>query len=502
MPICSRACSTNRPLGRRRGSRPTGQRSPAIRPVDPAGKPLWTYKLPRLESDREWLGTGRLRAGDDMKSLLSYHPVVVGQKVFVRLDARGNSYVVALDLKTGQPNWRVDYKSRIPMEPPAADAADEPWDRSDAHSDLTRHIGVARYTLWASDGKLLARMGSPITVPTDVRRNRWQSKDQGFLLGLDLATQGKPLEGFPIRPESGDWSFEGPPIIVGGTIFVAMRKLEGARTQLYVAAFEQQTTSVGVADDRDDNARPAGRLKWRTRVSSAASLGSGEIDQLTHLLVTHDCGRLYLNTNCGAVGAVNAADGRLLWLVKYPRAEIRLGDPDRSSAHLFRDLTPCLAWKDLLIVAPSDSDRIFAINAATGQLAWTLPAGAAADVVHLLGVANDVLLASGDALHWIDAQTGRQLTQFPAGKLGGAEQAAASPRGYGRGVIAGGHVWFPTRESIFVFAASPHVTDFGQQPQPIRNIPLVPRGVTGGNLVIADGILLIASGDKLVAFGQ
>jgi hypothetical protein len=36
----------------------------------------------------------------------------------------------------------------------------------------------------------------------------------------------------------------------------------------------------------------------------------------------------------------------------------------------------------------------------------------------------------------------------------------------------------------------------------VREIPLVPRGVTGGNLVIADGILLVATGDRLVAFGQ
>ena len=44
-----------------------------------------------------------------MKSLLSYHPIVVDQTVLLRLDARGNSYVVALDLKTGQRLWQVDY---------------------------------------------------------------------------------------------------------------------------------------------------------------------------------------------------------------------------------------------------------------------------------------------------------------------------------------------------------------------------------------------------------
>jgi outer membrane protein assembly factor BamB len=469
--------------------------------LDPAGQPLWTYKLPRLESDREWIGTGRLRPADDMKALLSYHPLVVAQKVFVRLDARENSFVAALDLKTGQPLWQVDYKRGLTKEQPREEA-DQPWAVSDAHAILTRHIGVARYTLSARGGKLFARMGSPLTMPRERPNQVWLSKDQGFLLGLDLATQGKPLEGFPIRPPSAEWSFEGTPLSAGGVVYVAMRKLEGSRSQIYLAAFELQTTSAGVPDDRDDDARPSGRLKWRTRICSAATLGAGEIDQLTHLLVTLDSGRLYLNTNAGAVAAVDAADGRLQWLVKYPRAEIRLGDPDRSAGHLFRDLTPCVAWQDVVIVAPSDCDRIFALYAASGQLAWTLPAGAAADAVHLLGVNGDVLLASGDSLYWIDAHTGKQLAQFPPGRLGGAEQAAAAPRGLGRGVIADGHVWFPTRESIFVFDVKPTAGDFGQQPRLVRTIPLIPRGASGGNLVIADGILLIASGDKLTAFSQ
>ncbi|HMC10612.1 MAG TPA: PQQ-binding-like beta-propeller repeat protein, partial [Pirellulaceae bacterium] len=248
-------------------------------------------------------------------------------------------------------------------------------------------------------------------------------------------------------------------------------------------------------------ARPTGRLKWRTRICSSATLGGGELDQLTHLLVTKDGDRLYLNTSAGAVAAVNANDGRLLWLVKYPRQPVRTGNADQPDQHLFRDLTPCLVWKDFVIVAPADCDRIFALHAATGQIAWTLAPGAADDVIHLLGVADDTFLASGDSLYWIDAHTGRLLAQFPRGKLG-AEQAAPSPRGFGRGTLADNHVWWPTREAIVVFEAKPIATDFGWQPRLVREIPLAPPQITGGNLVMADGVLLIANGDKLVAFGR
>lgn len=470
--------------------------------VDLAGQPLWSFALPRLTADREWAGAGRLRVADDMKALLSYHPVVVGQTVLVRLDARENSYVTALDLRTGENLWQVDYSRGIDEQPPDPAAAAEPFQVNDAHADLTRHLGVARYPLSVFGNKLFVRMGSPVTIPSERRMGRWLAKDQGFLLGLDVATQGKPLEGFPIRPESSQWSFEGPPLCDGQLCYTALRRVEGGRSQLFLAAYELQTTVGETVDWRDENARPSGRLRWRTRLASSATLSGGDLDQLTHLMVTLDGGRLYLNTSAGVVAAVSASDGRLLWLVKYPRAPIRTGEPDRMDNHLFRDLVPCLAFKDLVIVAPADCDRIFALEAATGQLAWSLAPGAADDIVHLLGAADDVLVASGDRLYWIDANSGRMLTQFPPGSLGSAGQAAPSPRGLGRGVLAGNHVWWPTRESIFVFNQRPIATDFGWQPKLTREIPLGPRGVTGGNLVIANGVLLIATGDRLVAFDE
>ena len=235
---------------------------------------------------------------------------------------------------------------------------------------------------------------------------------------------------------------------------------------------------------------------------SSATLSGGDVDQLSHLLLSRDGSRLYFNTSAGAVAAVNATDGRVAWLVKYPRAAARTGNPDQPEQHLFRDLAPCLVWHDLVFIAPSDSARLFALEAATGQLAWALPPAAADDAVHLLGVSDETLIAGGDSLYWIDAYTGRLLAQFPPGRLGGAEIAAPSPRGFGRGLIAGSHVWWPTRDAIYVFEARPLKTEFGWQPKLVRQIPLAPLGITGGNLLMADDVLLIAGSDKLVALGK
>jgi outer membrane protein assembly factor BamB len=421
--------------------------------------------------------------------------------VLVQLDARGNSYVVALDLRTGRRLWQVDYSRGLNLGTALQAAEDKPFEVNDGHGGLAQHVGVARYTLTADGSKVFARLGSPVTVPSPRRAALWLAKDQGFLLGLDLATQGKPLEGFPIRPPGSDWSFEGTPLAHDGASYVAMRRTEAGRSQIFAAAFELQTTATAIADDRDDNARPGGRLKWRTRICSAAPVGGGQFDELTNVLVTLDGGRLYVNTHSGAIAAISAPSGQLLWLLKYPRVAAR-ESTDRPGRHLARDLAPCLAWKDLIIAAPADSDRIFALEAATGQLAWTLPSGAADDAVHLLGVENDVLVASGDFLYWIDASGGRLLTQFPAGHTDGGSQAAPSPRGLGRGLIAGEHIWWPTRQSILIFDVRPDSTNFGPRPRLLREIPLAPRDIAGGNLVIADGILLIATGDRLAAFGQ
>ena len=67
------------------------------------------------------------------------------------------------------------------------------------------------------------------------------------------------------------------------------------------------------------------------------------------------------------------------------------------------------------------------------------------------------------------------------------------PRGFGRGVLAGSEVYWPTRERIYVF-------DQGSGRQVRQPIELAALGVQGGNLVIHDGVLLIASADELVAF--
>lgn len=469
-----------------------------LSPPDPAGKPLWTATLPRLTSDRDVIGAGRLRAADDMKSLAAYYPSIWKNDLLIRADSRGESYLAAFDLTTGAIRWRVGYPRSATTQSEAPTDDGTLGEINDTHSDLARHVGVARYTVTVSGDKAFARMGSSVTIPRSRRVERLLAKDQGWLLGVDLAAEGKPLSGFPIRPESSEWSFEGAPLVQDGALYVAMRHVEGSRSQIYISCFELATTYVPSNDDQDDP-RPAGRLRFRTRIASTATLGGGNLDEISGLLLTIAHGHVYCNTNAGAIGCVEAGTGKLKWVVTYPRSLFRRDEASGDST-FFRDLNPCLAANGLIIVAPQDCDRILALDALSGQVRWQAAAGTATDATTLLGVRNNTLIAAGDRIYWFDANTGRQLTQYPAGRPD-ATSAAPSPRGLGQGVIVGEQVWWPTRENILIFSTQPARRGTEWSPPLLKEIQLVPRGLTGGNLLIAGDKLVITTGTKLAVFG-
>ena len=161
-------------------------------------------------------------------------------------------------------------------------------------------------------------------------------------------------------------------------------------------------------------------------------------------------------------------------------------------------ITPSRAWsrrcfhEGLLFVAPNDCDRLFCIEADSGRVRWQKPQPNVSRWRHLLGVApggdRGQLIISGNSLWSLDVDTGREAWKIQA--------TGSTERGYGRGVLAGDVVIWPTREAIqFVETATG---------QPRRNVPLnTPDSAeTGGNLTIAGGMLLVAQSDKLLAYGE
>jgi outer membrane protein assembly factor BamB len=148
-------------------------------------------------------------------------------------------------------------------------------------------------------------------------------------------------------------------------------------------------------------------------------------------------------------------------------------------------------------VAPADHDGLFALDATTGQLLWEtrLPAGTL-DAVHLLGVAEDKLIASGRRLWWFDIVDGRLSADLPENPFPGP--ARPDPVGYGRGVLANGWVYWPVRGELEEI----YVLDQRSGRQVRQPIPLSLVGLAAGNLLIADQHLLIAAPDRLYAMNR
>ncbi|HEV3138518.1 MAG TPA: PQQ-binding-like beta-propeller repeat protein, partial [Pirellulales bacterium] len=400
------------------------------------------------------------RIGEDAQRLLSYHPLVVGDLVLVN----NQSQIFAFNANTGEPAWAGD-----PERPRGEIFADKGGLAAAGRMNIG--LGVPRFTMTACDNKLFARMGSQITS----RPLESSDRGGGYVVCLDLAAQGRVAWTIPREDEkSADddkWSFEGSPLVDGADVYIAMRKSD-VRPQAHVACFDAQT----------------GRRRWRTLVCAAETPGGGQAEEISHNLLTLDEGTLYYNTNLGAVAALAARTGRMQWASLYPRAKKAGPDgQDKRTAHFYRDLNPCIYYRGMLLVAPADCESLFALDAGSGEMTWEtqLPE----DVVYLLGVGHGNLLASGDSLWWIDAERGKVVKHWPD----------ATPLGYGRGILMGDQVVWPSRDALYVFdqEVSP------RQTAPRDPIPLsTDREVAGGNLVASGRRLLIATPDKLFALEQ
>ena len=440
----------------------------ARRGVDISLEPLWQIDLQRYAAEGEFFGQDGRRVAESAAGLLSFHPLVINQMVVLQTGVAERDFVA----------YRLDTGERLFGATPDGESGA-------ALPRAERIVGVPRFTTTAIGNTLYARAGSPITG--DRRRDESSKLRPSKLVAIDLSLEGKLVLDLELAGSAWgpDWSFDGVPVSDGPFLYTVVRKRGTARAEAHVACFAA----------RD------GRLVWR-RMLAGGEVAGDRPYEITNTLLTLQDDTLYCNTNLGVVAALHTVDGGVRWLTEYPRADWRDESPDRDTRHHFRDLNPCLPHDDLLIVAPQDCNRIFALDALTGRKIWETAAEQAVDAVHLLGVGQEQLLVSGDYLYWFDVHTGQLAGQFPAPRKSTAGHALPSPRGYGRGILAGKHVYWPSRESIFVFEQRTAKTRSGGRPVLVRRIPLVPRGATGGNLVLADGVLLMATPDKLFAFDE
>lgn len=416
--------------------------------IDIALRPIWSWPLPTFTLNAE-AQKSENRIGKEANVLLNVHPVVVNGKVIVQSRPSVDG-IAAIDLHTGAICFGDLSKPNSKTKETATATVG------------LREVGVPRFTLTAHETTLIARCGWAATaIPPHIR---WDDTARGHLVLLDLNAEGKRLLTLSLDAADWDatWALDGVPVTDGTNLYSALRAHENGQFRSFVAAFDLRT----------------GKRRWLSRMICSQNANDGDTSIVhSHNLLTLSHDTIYFNTNQGVIAAIEVSEGRTKWLTTYPR-----------SLKTSRDLNPCLLHHDLIISVPTDCDRVFALNAVTGQLIWSLAAATCNDVLHLLGIGKGNLIASGDGIYWIDARTGRLKNQFPA-------PSDTKLRGYGRGVLAGDAVYWPTREAIYLFDQ-----DTGRQlRQPIQ---LAPLGLTAGNLLIQDGVLVVTAADRIYAFNE
>lgn len=447
--------------------------------IDVSQWPAWTQTLPLFTANSDRNPASKPRVGETSRGALPYHPVAHADRVYVNQ----LTSITAYEISSGRP-W---------PERNVSSALYDSGVSSVAHLPLGYpFVGTPRGTLSIDQDCLFARMGPAITAPA----NGESAEDGGslsYLIGLDLTKQGSMLSGFPLRllpPEFVGCEFEGPPLVWGELLIVAIVQRDNVGLRRSVAAF------------RRDN----GQLAWRSGVLAAGAIkGTERANLISHQILTEAGGRLFYNTNLGVIACLDPLDGQVVWITQYERQLQDTNQTAHADRFRYRDLTPCLCDRGLVYCAPQDCPEIFALDATSGHLIWATDSVQVADAIHLLGLHEEHLIVSGDRIAWLNRWTGRLDARFPGSSTSGPVHAPPQPRGVGRGFIAGGDVLWPVAGELMVFNASlPKPASPPKQmellPKLKRRISLGARSNDGGNVVVVGDKILYLSPSRIMLF--
>ena len=410
-----------------------------------------------------------------LRKELSFFPVVYDKVVLVN----DSDSIRAWNILTGDPAWQSDQLDSAVIFP---STVSEP-------SNIPEQIcvGLQFYTMTIDGHRLYARMGSPVTSSS----NRQYRELESDLVCLDLSQEGKLIWKISSRELFRDdlWRFEGTPVIVNGRAYFAASR---RRPQLELM--------VACLDASD------GHLIWQRPVGGFRSSVDDSFNRVSHLLLTAGGGKVFLSTDVGAIVALDDQDGRLEWAVTYEsrtdESPVSQCDPNR------KDLLPPLFHQGLLFVAPNDADFALCLKADSGQIEWKYhylsnpsepnsePFRREREIRHrqenqwhqLLGVADGGaagrLIVSGTSLSAIDVLDGSVVWTTPKNENSG----------FGRGLLVGDQILLPGRETIEIFSQ--------QTGQPVNEklLKTPDSAQGGGNLIFANGMLLVAQPDRLSAY--
>lgn len=273
------------------------------------------------------------------------------------------------------------------------------------------------------------------------------------------------------------------PIVVGDTVYCPASRL-GHNGIIYIVALDRD-------GERDANGIPTGRakVKWISQMAA----GQKEINMFGRptrepfpTAVVYGNNMVYICTNLGVVGAVDARTGEHRWASTY---EVTDFYQPISPTAVFRTTTwfanPPMLVGGTLIVTPTDGPTMVAFDAVTGERKWDFGfPGLVADAQrYLLGVyENQVVITGASKLACVNLHTGRLTTEVPLYSNG-----RSTSRVYGRGAIAGKYAYVPLSGELVQIDLD-RLTRVGTV-----NVPGMLRD--GANLVAAGSVMVLVSDD-------
>ncbi|MBV8880881.1 MAG: PQQ-binding-like beta-propeller repeat protein [Planctomycetaceae bacterium] len=266
-------------------------------------------------------------------------------------------------------------------------------------------------------------------------------------------------------------SFATAPVAEGGRRYVGAvkQKLSTDPFQHYVLCLDPAT----------------GKTLWSTYVASGGTeinlFGNSTRESLGSPVSVSD-DTVYYCTNHGAIAALDKKSGRIRWARRYRQLQVM---PTRSVYVQKNRLewvnSPPVVARGTVVVTPTDSQMLYALDAQTGQLRWDRPRGQ--DVRTVYGVRDGTLVLGGERVELCDLLTGRPTSPPMADEL----------RGSGRGVLSEDGIYVPGQDKLRRLN-----WDGTWDESSARRWP---GGVAdGGNLLIVDGAVVLAAQDSVQVF--
>jgi len=268
----------------------------------------------------------------------------------------------------------------------------------------------------------------------------------------------------PVAEGKAPTAWEGAPLVAGRRMWAAYARFEGGRVVHGVACYEP--ADGGEAPDR---------AAWVADVSDSlpATTDGRPRQELLTLAGRH----VVFCTNDGAVIALDAVSGKRSWGFRYARS--RKADVNRSP-----DPAPAVSCGGRLFLAPADADRVYALDPESGEFLWQSGPTEGAEIVGV--AAGKVIIAvSGPVrgLRGLSVVNGRYDDGF-----GWVQHNGGGQLGYGRGFVTDDVIVWPTRAGLFFVRPQD-----GELVRPMLNSPVPTEGKQFGNVVYADGVMVVVT---------